>query len=233
VLTAVTVLVLVAVGVVLLLHSPVFEAKQVSVTGPHPHTATAEIVAAAGLAHHPPLIDVNPSATASRIEALPFVASARVSRHWPDRIDIAVTERVATETMAGPGSSWSELDGTGRTLAVDPARPSGLVELVVLGPHGGQPPAAVGRALPGLASPALEVCRTLPPAFAAQVVSVTQATDTTVSLALNSGLTVLLGKDVELKQKYEDVAAIIAHAPLRGVKIIDVTVPESPTTSNS
>jgi hypothetical protein len=50
-----------------------------------------------------------------------------------------------------------------------------------------------------------------------------------VSLALGSGLTVLLGTDAALGAKYEDVAAIIAHASLRGMHTIDVTVPQSPT----
>ncbi len=80
-----------------------------------------------------------------------------------------------------------------------------------------------------VAAAALTVCRTLPPAFAAQVVSVTEAPNATVSLALNSGLTVLLGTTNDLHAKYEDVAAIIAHASLQGATTIDVTVPQSPT----
>jgi hypothetical protein len=58
---------------------------------------------------------------------------------------------------------------------------------------------------------------------------VTEAANGTVSLGLNSGLTVQLGTPTDLEAKYEDVAAIIAHASLRGAKVIDVTVPQSPT----
>jgi cell division septal protein FtsQ len=79
------------------------------------------------------------------------------------------------------------------------------------------------------ADPGLVVARTLPPAFASQVVSVNVAADGTVSLALNSNLVVLLGTVSDLTAKYEDVAAIIAHANLRGARTIDVTVPQSPT----
>jgi hypothetical protein len=61
------------------------------------------------------------------------------------------------------------------------------------------------------------------------VLSVTVAANSTVSLALNSGLTVLLGTTNDLATKYEDVAAIIANAPLHGAHTIDVTVPQSPT----
>ena len=42
------------------------------------------------------------------------------------------------------------------------------------------------------------------------------AADGTVSLALNSTLVVLLGTVSDLTAKYEDVAAIIAHAPPAG-----------------
>ena len=77
-------------------------------------------------------------------------------------------------------------------------------------------PAAVGGTLPGASSFALKVSRTLPPAFSAQVVSVTEASNATVSLLLNSGITVLLGTNSNLRAKYEDIAAVIAHASLRG-----------------
>ena len=95
----------------------------------------------------------------------------------------------------------------------------------------GEPPTALilDVALPVLGG--LEVCRTLPLAFSAQVVSVTVAPDRTVDLALNSGLTVVIGTDTDLNVKYQDVASIIAHASLKGVKTIDVTVPGAPTVS--
>ena len=57
------------------------------------------------------------------------------------------------------------------------------------------------------------------------------APNATVTLALTSGLVVHLGTTSDLTAKYEDVAAIIANAPLRGAHTIDVTVPQSPTVS--
>ena len=139
-----------------------------------------------------------------------------------------VTERKPVVAMAGPAASWSTLDGNGRTLAVTPGRPV-LPVLIVHGATGPVPPAPVGGTVPAPADPGLAVARSLPPAFAGQVVSITVAADGTVSLALSSNLVVLLGTVSDLTAKYEDVAAIIAHAPLRGAHTIDVTVPLSPT----
>ena len=213
---------------VFLLHTPLFGAKVVTVTGSHPNTPTAAIVAAAGLDHRPPLIDVDPGATATKVETLPYIASATVTRHWPDKVTITVTERPPVVAMAGPAAGWSTLDGNGRTLAVAPGRPA-LPVLVVHAAAGPVPPAPVGGTVAPAAAPGLLVARTLPPAFAGQVISVTVAADRTVSLALTSGLTVLLGTVSDLHVKYEDVAAIIANAPLHGAHTIDVTVPQSPT----
>lgn len=222
---ALAALVALAVG---LLHTPWFGARVVTVTGAHPNTSAAVIETVAGLGHRPPLISVDPGAAAARVESLPFIASAQVTRHWPDAVIIHVTERKPTVAMAGPAASWSTLDGHGRTLAVAPNRPV-LPVMIVHAASGPVPPAPVGRTLPPSADPGLVVARSLPPAFAGQVVSVTVATDSTVSLALSANLVVLLGTVSNLGAKYEDVAAIIAHAPLRGQHVIDVTVPQSPT----
>jgi len=223
--------VVVALAVLGVLHTRVLAARVVTVVGDHPHETTAAIVGAAGLAGHPPMIDVDPGAASAGVEALPWIATATVTRHWPDGVRITVSERSATLAMAGPGKDWTVLDPTGRALQVVPVHPPGLAVLVVHGPSGPVPPPAVGSSLGPVADPGLEVARTLPPAFAAQVLAVTVAADQTVSLYLNSGLTVLLGTATDLEQKYEDVATIIARAPLRGAHTIDVSVPQSPTVS--
>jgi cell division protein FtsQ len=218
-------------AVVGLLHTPWFSARVVTVTGAHPHTSAAAIVAAAGLDHHPPLISTDPGATARRVETLPFIAGAQVHRHWPDGIQIAVTERVPVAQMAGPRTSWSTLDGNGRTLQVQPAPTPGLIVLVVRTARAVISPAPVGGSLTAQAAAGLTVTRTLPAAFSAQVASVSTAPDATISLSLNSGITVLLGTDTDLSTKYEDVAAILAHGSLHNRSTIDVTVPQSPTVS--
>ncbi len=214
-----------------LLHTPPFSARVVTVTGSHPHTTTAAIVAAAGLEHAPPLVSVNTGAVAAKVETLPFIATAQVGRHWPDGLTIAVTERVPAVAMAGPRTAWTVLDGAGRALEVLPTQPAGVLVLVVHTAAGSLPPPGIGATLPSDARPGLVVGRSLPPAFSAQVVSVTTAPDGTMDLALNSGITVHLGTNSDLAAKYEDVAAIIAHGSLQGKTTIDVSVPQSPIVS--
>ena len=181
------IVVVVVVGGLGLLHSGLFSAKKVVVTGNHPHISTATILAAAGLAGHPPLISVNTGVVAARVERLPWIATARVSRNWPDHITIAVTERVPVASMAGPGTSWSEVDRTGRTVQVDAARVPALVDVAVRDAKGGVPPAPLGSITDTADLPALRVARTLPAAFVGQVTQVIGNADGTVDLALNFG----------------------------------------------
>jgi cell division protein FtsQ len=212
-----------------LLHTGLFSARVVTVAGDHPNTPTSAIVSAAGLDDHPPLVSIDPGSAVTRVETLPFVATAQLKRDWPDGVTVTVTERVPTVAMAGPGTAWSVLDRHGRTLEVLLTQPPGLPVLVVHLPGGGLTPPPVGGTLAVTASAGMAVTRSLPRAFAAQVVSVTEKPDGTLDLALNSGITVSLGTDTDLNAKYEDVAAIIAHASLVGATTIDVSVPQSPT----
>jgi cell division protein FtsQ len=231
VVVAVVVVAIVLGGGFALLHSSLFAARVVTVTGVHPHTTTAAIVNAAGLSHRPLMINVNAGTAEAGIAALPFIRTAQVTRHWPDGVQVTVTERIPVAVMAGPSGSWAEVDASGRILAVEPTRPAGLVQLVVTSAGGAVTPGRAGQALPSSAGSGLQVCGTLPLAFSAQVVSVSVAADRTVDLALNSGITVVMGTTSDLTVKYQDVASIIAHASLQGMKTIDVTVPGAPTVS--
>jgi cell division protein FtsQ len=233
VVVAVVSVVVLAVAAVAVLHSPLLSVRRVEVVGPHAETPTAVIVRAAGIGGHPPLVDVDTASVAARVESLPFVRTARVTRSWPSTVRIAVTARVPALVMAVPGGGWAELDRAGRVLARVPARPAGLPLLTVHQVGGPLAPPVVGASVAGSARPGVEVAATLPPAFSAQVTVVTELPAQTVDLTLSSGLTVVLGTVADLHAKYVDVASIIAGAPLHGAKTIDVSVPQAPTVSDS
>lgn len=202
-----------------LLHSRVFSARVVKVVGAV-HTPTSEIVAAAGLADHPPLIDVT-GAAAARLERLPWVARATVAREWPDGVRITVVERTPV-AAASDGSGWVLVARSGKILARTTAPPATLVRVSTLATPG--PPGTTLRS----GRPALTVAASLPNAFRSQVASVQAGPHDTVTLHLTSGLTVNLGSTVALAHKYEDVAAILSGAQLASGEIIDVSAPDAP-----
>jgi len=220
VLVAVVVLAGAAVGSWFLLHTPMFSAKVVTVEGAV-HTPAASVAAAAGLASHPPLLDVNTGAAATAIEALPWVKSAQVRRSWPDGVRITLTSARRPPSWPTTGAS------TGRRHWQGPGQPAERAERAC--PPRGARHRAGGRGLtqPG-GRPGLAVLTSLPAAFAAQVSTVSVDATGQVSLALTSPVSVLLGSTAELPAKYEDVASLLAGANLHPGDVLDVTVPDSP-----
>jgi cell division protein FtsQ len=211
------------VGVWFLLHTPLFSARRFSVTG-NVHETVAQVVAQSGLAAHPPLLDINASQAAARLEGLPWVQSATVRVAWPDSVHITVVEEVPKLEMAEASGQWASLSDDGRVLALSAARPPGLVTLA-----GPQPAGAVGTVLGGRDQPGLAVATSLPPSFVAQVTQVTVEPAGWVQLSMTTPIAVDIGTATELAAKYEDITSILAGATLHDGAVIDVSVPGAPT----
>ncbi len=213
------------VGAWFLIHSPLFSARSVTVTG-NVHETAAQVEAQAGLAGHPPLLDVKAGAAASAIEQLPWVRSATVHVSWPDGVHIEVTEETPRLVVSEPGGRWESLSTDGRVLSVSAARPPGLILLTVP-----QAPGAPGSVVPARDEPGLRVASSLPASFVAQVTVVTVEPAGWVQLAMTTPIVVDIGSAAELTAKYEDVSSILAGATLHNGDVIDVSVPDAPTVS--
>ncbi len=201
------------------LHSGLFAARVLTVTGAH-HTSDQAVLTAAGLAGHPPLLDVNAGAASAAIERLPWVQTARVELHWPDAVRVVVRERVPVAEVPA-GGRWAEVDQSGRVLA-EVATDPGLVRLV-----GVAAPGRPGSRITG-ATAALTVAAALPPALHRLVAAVGQGAGG-VDLALTDGVGVLFGSSTQRSAKFEDVASVVAGASPPAGSVLDVSVPAFPT----
>jgi cell division protein FtsQ len=214
-----------------LLHSSLFSAKAITVVGAT-HETAAQIEAAAGLATHPPLLDVQTGAAAKGIERLPWVRSASVSVHWPDGVRVVVTERVPQLVMPTAAGQWAVLDTGGRVLAVDATLPPGLIEVVGPStPSTSSTPVVAGTVLGASDQLGLLIATTLPPSFRAQVTAVTVVSPRFVQLTMTTPILVDIGDGSQLHAKYEDVSAALAGATLHDGDTIDVSVPGAMTVS--
>jgi cell division septal protein FtsQ len=211
------------VGAWLVLHTPLFAARSITVTG-NVHESAAQVVSQSGLGGHPPLLDVNAGAVAARLEALPWVRSASVHVSWPDGVHVAVTEETPRFVVSSTGGRWVVLSAEGRVLDVEAARPPGLLLLSVPTAPGSPGSFLTGKDLAGL-----RVASTLPASFVAQVAAVTVQPAGWVQLALTTPVLVDIGSTAELAAKYEDVSSILAGATLHNGDVIDVSVPDAPT----
>ena len=180
---------LIAVVAWVLLGSRLLVVRSVGVTGTHLVPAS-QVLAAADVPKGLPLMRVNTGAVASRVELIPQVQTATVSRAWPDRLVITVVERKAALAVPA-GSGYDLVDPTGVILRNVASRPTGIPRFVPVGALPGNP---------GLRA-AASVMRGLPPWVARRVKSVTAPTMDAVTLYLTGGVTVDWGSTGLTAQK--------------------------------
>jgi cell division protein FtsQ len=210
--------------------SPLLAVQRVRVSGAS-HTATVDVVRAAGLLHHRQMVDLDDGAMARSVAALPWVDTAVVVRRWPTTVVVTVTERHPVALVADVGG-WATVDGQGRVLGVTAARPPGVPEARVADAGGSPGTAATPAGAPGTTvDPQLMTDLTVAAGLAAplssRVSAVAVTSDGQVSLALTGGATALLGPPSDLVDKLTALATVLGKVQV-GNGIVDVRVPTAP-----
>lgn len=178
----------------------------------------SQVVAAAAVPDGQALARVDLDRVRARVEALAPVRSADVSREWPDRVRIDVTERtpVAVVEIAGRLRGMDE-DGV---VFRDYARAPADLPRVESGADAGSD---------ALREAALVVAA-LPADLATKVDHVQVDTVDQITLVLRDGRTVRWGSSTDSDLKAEVLVKLIAA---RRAQSYDVSVPGQPTTSGA
>jgi len=207
-------------GVTLLSRQSFFRVQQVTVVG-NVHETAGQIIAMSHLDEHPPMLTLSVGSINSAVTQLRWVEKVDVSRQWPHRVTVTVTERRPIAVAADFNGVLHLVDGEGRSL--DPA-PVGvnLPHLAAVGPDGPWP-------FDRWAKPAATVARRLPAAFRAQVASVSVDAKGRVTLHFTTPVTFYLGQTDNLHAKFVAVASVIAGQVLRPNSYVDVSVPSAVT----
>lgn len=207
-------------GLTLLSRQSFFRVQQVVVVG-NVHESAGQIVALSQLDEHPPMLSVNSGSISATLRQLRWIDRATVTRQWPHRVTVTVVERRPVAVAPDATGVLQLVDGTGRSL--DPA-PDG-VNLPRLSASGPAAPWPFDR----WARPAVVVARSLPPAFSAQVASISVDGRGRITLHFTTPVTFYLGSTERLRAKYVAVASIIAGQTLRPHSYVDVSVPTAVT----
>lgn len=215
----------------LVVQSPLLAVRHVKVTGAR-HVTVAEVQAAAHVGHGAALVTLDRGSIERRVEALPWVARASVTKHLPGTVRIAVVERApAAWARTQPGSSQGAdvalLDATGRVLGMTAAPPDGLPELAGIGPVPA-PGAHVARTL-------LDVRAGLGPQLGPFVTAIALSPGG-VSLRLVQGSPageIRLGQPDGLRAKADAALALLRTLAGQHVGYIDVSVPQNPATGSA
>jgi hypothetical protein len=226
---------------------------------PMPTYSTSQLRQWAGMAGRPPMIDVDAGRIEKRLDAQPWLGSARVDVRWPDTVSVSVVERRPLAALAEPGESGVALvDPTGRVLADVAALPVGLPPIEGLGappPPGSWLPGTAGPQgrvgstgadlsaaadapdVPSGAAAALALVAALPASLRADVFLVEGGPGAPLQLVMappevaSGTVRVIVGDGSALAAKVAALVTILDQADLAGVGVIDVSVPSRPTTS--
>ncbi|HEX4189758.1 MAG TPA: FtsQ-type POTRA domain-containing protein [Marmoricola sp.] len=202
------------VAVWLVMFSSVVTVRGVDVTG----NSTVPVARIKSIARVPigrPLARVDLAAIQARVETIPAIAAAAVSRSWPHTIHITITERVAV-AVVNRGAGLQAIDASGILFGRYASAPANL-PLVKTAPN------VKAAALAEVA----KVVTSLRPDIAADVDHVDVATVDQISLAMHGGVTVEWGSAAGSADKAEVLAVLLKQ---KGVHLIDVSVPGRPTT---
>jgi len=209
-------------GVVALLHSSLFGARTVVISGAD-HTSRGQVLEVTGLNREPPLIDVNTTVMARRLDRLPWVGEAWVHVDWPSTVSVAVVERtpIAVSILATGG--YALLDVTGRVLADQAKRPRGL-PVVSVRATPGRPGSSLGIG----ARPVLAAAAALPVSLLSRVDEIVGSGLNGVVLRMKGGLKAVVGDDDALQEKFVSLATVLQRVNLDRVATIDLRVPAIP-----
>jgi cell division protein FtsQ len=164
----------VLIAMIAALLSPLASVGRVRVTGAV-YTDQAAVDAVVRSVHGTPMILVNAGSVERKLEALPWVKRATVTRSWPRSIHVDLLERRPSAAYLGADNQYRVIDEEGRVLAVLDGQPTTLVPVV-----------ATGRAFgPG---PALPAGATAPPSLAATAALLHVLPDELRTLTSEAGL---------------------------------------------
>ncbi|HEU5420294.1 MAG TPA: FtsQ-type POTRA domain-containing protein [Streptosporangiaceae bacterium] len=200
-----------------LLGSSLLVVRNVQVDGSH-NVGAARIRAAARIPPGTPMARLDSGAVARRVEQIPQVRSARVSRSWPDTVVITVQARTPALAVRAAGQ-FELVDVDGVVVRTVSSRPAGMPVLR-------EPPFQL-RGSPAVRAAVL-VLNHLPAGIRARVRSVTADPVTNgVTLSLRGGVTVRWGGPGRPAAKARELQALMrTHS-----RHYDVSSPQVAVTS--
>jgi cell division protein FtsQ len=200
--------------------SPLFHAKTIAVQG-ETQLKEGQILEIAKVDTGTNILWLSGSAVSDRLEAEPWIASAKVTKRYPSTLTIVVAEHRAVAQM-GTAHDWTLIGEDGSALQTS-RRASELPEIQ-------------GAAAPGLGSrderstPAAKAVAALTPATLAAVERVIIEDDGTLRMILRDGGKVEYGSADQFVEKGQAIGGVVTWSAENGAKIktLDVTAPSAP-----
>lgn len=225
------------------LRSSLFSVKTIEVSGSS-HYTKAALIHQSGVQIGSPLTEVNPVLVAKRLGSLPWNGPVIVSKKWPNRLVIRVSERIPVGVVPESGQALLLVDRFGRVLQNESSANSHnwirlcLVRSITsskdLSPNSLCPAQSTipGAFLPSQFGPLLSLAWALHSNPVASFSELAMSSSGELDGELTSGLAVRFGTLSQLSQKLRALQLLLSQASTAGYSTIDLTVPHAPVLSN-
>ena len=206
-----------------LIRSPLMAIDSVAVSGAS-FVDEQVILDAAGVPIGSPLLDLPLEVTAARVESVPEIRSATVTRSFSGVVQIEVVEREPTMALRS-NDGFVLVDDDGRQVRTAAIAPDGFLPVIGLEATG-----VPGDPAPPGSTAVLRLMGEITPPVRAAVSEVIVSGDQ-LALRLIDGGRVVLGDDEQLNAKVVSLETLLISVDLRCVHEIDLTVPSAPALS--
>ena len=203
--------------------SPLLDVDTVEVRGAV-HTANGDVLRASGLDSKPSLLDVDEDDIARAVEALPWVDSAQVTTHFPNRVEVSLMERTPVAAVPVEGPVWATVDDAGRVLEHLPAGPPPELMRIETPRVADAPGSSIDNAVRG----AVKVHDALPELLTGRVPTMVVDEQGSLELRLDGKISVLFGPSTQIEQKLLALTTLLTKTDMARVRVIDVRVPTAP-----
>jgi cell division protein FtsQ len=204
------------IGYLLLWHTSLVAVRGIRVVGAK-NVPVSTVLSAAKIRTGSPMAALDPAAVAARIEAVPQIASAAVSRDWPGTVIVTVTERVPA-ALVPDATGYGVVDAGGVVFGQLSAPRAGLPVITV------SAPADADQVVPG----ALAALRALPSSVDTRITAITASDPYAITLRFSDGSTVNWGGGDDPAGKAADLLALLR---IGGHRHYDVSAPDAPAMS--
>lgn len=179
----------------------------------HYHTRRKDLLAAIALKPGDDMMDVDPDEVRARVEALDWIASAKVARLWPSTLQVQVVEKEPYAIWQSKGVSWL-IDAKGGRITKD-----GVSEFAGL-------PLVVGDGAPQHAAELVEIMKRFPAIQRLTKASV-RVGDRRWDLHLKNGIQVRLPED-GVEDALQRLTALEGEQKIfeRDIESVDLRLPD-------
>ena len=208
-----------AVGGYFLSKSSLFDVDEIVVEGVAGELA-AEVLQESRVQKGKPLLEVDSSASSKRIEEIPWVKEARISRSWGGTITIRVSTRDPVAAFKS-AEGWLIVDIEGRVLQKEKALPYFLLPIEEeIGSL------SLGEWAPEQVIPLIKVAGTISSELTGDISSIKGKDQ--IELLLFGGGKILFGDSTDIEGKVVAAATILSQVDQSSVLHIDVRAPLTP-----